>query len=346
MRGYLSDKQPHLFLFDVATKKLTKLTNAPMNGAGSFAESGAEWSPDGKLIAFTSNQSTPDPDRADNGDVYVVSSIPGSAPRKLTTFEGPDEGPLAWTPDSDRVVYRQAITPHYSIYNMPQLAAVSAGGGAVQMLTPRLDQWVGEPVLAGDGKHVLTAVQDDRQQYVLEVALDGKGTPKRLTEASGAVSAMSEAGGHTALLWTTDAASPEIFALEGARLRKLTGHNDALLASLSLAPTQDLSAKATDGNEVHSLLTMPVGYKEGGKVPMLLRIHGGPTAQDAHGFNMERQLFAAHGYAVLNVNYRGSTGRGHVYSEAINADWGDKGVLDLEAAVDAAIQRGTSIPMG
>jgi dipeptidyl aminopeptidase/acylaminoacyl peptidase len=77
---------------------------------------------------------------------------------------------------------------------------------------------------------------------------------------------------------------------------------------------------------------------------MLLRIHGGPTSQDAHGFNVERQLFAAHGYAVLNVNYRGSTGRGHAYSTAINADWGQKEVLDLLAMVDAAVATGNIDP--
>ena len=344
MRGYLSDKQPHLFLFDITTKRLTKLTSAPTTGAGSFAESGAEWSPDGKLIAFTSNQSTPDPDRVDNGDVFAVSAVPGSAPRRLTVFEGPDEGPLAWTADSQRIVFRQAITPHYSIYNMPQLAIVPASGGSAELLSAKLDQWVGGPVMASDSKHVLTEVQDDRQQYVADVPLDGKSSPKRLTEGAGTASALSQAGGHTALLWTTDAAAPEIYALEGAKLRKLTGHNDALLASLDLAPTQDISARASDGSEVHSLLSLPVGYAAGTKVPLLLRIHGGPTAQDAHGFNAERQLFAAHGYAVLNVNYRGSTGRGHAYSEAINADWGNKEVLDLEAAVDAAIATGNIDP--
>ncbi len=62
----------------------------------------------------------------------------------------------------------------------------------------------------------------------------------------------------------------------------------------------------------------------GTKAPMILFIHGGPTAQDQHGFDVSRQMFAAHGYAVLQVNYRGSTGRGQAYSMAINADWGDK----------------------
>ena len=89
---------------------------------------------------------------------------------------------------------------------------------------------------------------------------------------------------------------------------------------------------------------MPVGYVAGTKAPMLLFIHGGPTSQDAHGFNESRQMFAAHGYAVLNVNYRGGTGRGHAYSEAISGDWGHKEVLDLQVAVDGAIATGTIDP--
>ena len=344
VQGFLTDKQAHLFLFDIGSKKLTKLTNAPMTGSGSYAETGAEWSPDGKQIAFISNQSAPDPDRVDNADVFVVNAAAGAVPRKLTSFLGPDEGPVTWTPDSQHILYRQAVTAHYSIYNMPQMAMISASGGAPQLLAPKLDQWVGAPVLASDNKHVLTAVQDDREEYIAEIALDGKGTSHRLTEGQGEASALNGAGGHTALLWTTDSTSPEIYALEGTHLRKLTSHNDALVSTLALAPTQDLSAKASDGSEVHGLLTMPVGYQPGTKAPMVLFIHGGPTAQDAHGFRADRQLFAAHGYAMLNVNYRGSTGRGHAYSEAINADWGDKEVLDLQAAVDGAIATGNIDP--
>ena len=340
MQGFLTDKQPHLFFFDVTSKKLTKLTSNAATGPNSFAEQGAEWSPDGKEIAFVSNQTAPDPDRYNNPDLFAVSATPNATPRKLTTFTGPDEGPLAWTKDSRRILYRQGLTPHYSIYDMPQLAAVSLVDPKPEMLAPKLDQWVGAPVLTATGKQVLTTVQDDREQYVAEVALDGSGKFRRITQGQGEASSLDQAGGHTALLWTTDSSSPEICALEEGRLRKLTGHNDALLATLHLAPTQDLSAKTADGNEVHSLLTLPVDYKPGTKVPLLLFIHGGPTAQDAHGFRADRQLFAAHGYAVLNVNYRGGTGRGHAYSEAINADWGDKEVIDLQAAVDGAIATG------
>ena len=281
-----------------------------------------------------------------NSDVFVVAAVAASPARQLTTFTGSDEGPLAWTPDSTHVLYRQGLTPHYSIYDMTQLAMVAASGGASEILAPKLDQWVSGPVVSPDGKSVLTEVADDRQVYVAEVPLTGKGGAQRVTAKSdsGTASALNEAAGHLALLWTTDAAPPEIYALEGGKLRKLTTHNDSIVAALTLAPAQDLSAKTADGNQVNSLLTMPVGYTPGTKVPMLLRIHGGPTAQDEHGFTPERQLLAARGYAVLNVNYRGSTGRGHAYSEAINADWGHDEVTDLLAAVDGAIATGTIDP--
>ena len=102
--------------------------------------------------------------------------------------------------------------------------------------------------------------------------------------------------------------------------------------------------KSKDGTEVHGLLTYPVGYVKGTKVPLLLRIHGGPNGQDQHSFSVERQWFAANGYAVLAVNYRGSSGRGQKYSRAIFADWGHYEVEDLQAGVDHVIKMGVADP--
>lgn len=340
VEGFLTDKEPHLYLFDIATKKLSKLTDGPVTGAAAYAEEGGVFSPDGSKVAFVSNQTKPDPDRFANNDVFVVDAKPGAHPKQLTTFMGEDSGPLAWTPDSKAIVFREGVTPHYSIYDQEGMAMVPAEGGAVKLLAPKYDHWVGAPVMDAKGDAVLSAVQEDRQEFVARIPLDGSGKVERVTEGSGSANGINAAGGHVALLWTTDATPNEIYALEDGKLRVLTHHNDAVVATLALAPTMDLSAKAKDGNEVHGLLTMPVGYVEGTKVPMIMRIHGGPTAQDQHEFNTDTQLFAAHGYAVLNVNYRGSTGRGEAYSFAINDDWGDKEVLDLMAMTDAAVATG------
>jgi dipeptidyl aminopeptidase/acylaminoacyl peptidase len=342
--GYLTEKEEHLFLFDVETKKLTKLTNGPLTGAKAYGEEGGVWSPDGKQIAFVSNQSVPDPDRVANPDVFVVDAVAGSVPKKLTTFSGTDSGPLVWTPDSKNIVYRQGTSPHYSIYDLRQLAIVPAAGGEPKMLAPKLDAWVGAAVLAPGGSSVLATIPSDVEDYVAEVPLDGSGAVKRLTTGVGSAGGLNVGGGHVALTWTTDALLPEVYALEDGKLRKLTGHNDAFLATLDLATTTNISARTKDGNEVHGLLTLPVGYKAGTKVPMILFIHGGPTGQDNHDFDIGRQLFAAHGYAMLNVNYRGSTGRGQAYSAAIDADWGHKEVFDLMAATDAAIATGEIDP--
>jgi dipeptidyl aminopeptidase/acylaminoacyl peptidase len=81
-------------------------------------------------------------------------------------------------------------------------------------------------------------------------------------------------------------------------------------------------------------MTWPPGVQPGRKYPTLLRIHGGPNGQDAHTFSFERELFAANGYVVVAVNYRGSNGRGSSYQKAIFADWGNKEVMDLLGAMD------------
>ncbi|RRA50071.1 S9 family peptidase [Acidipila sp. EB88] len=338
VQGYLTDKHPHLFLFDIATAKTTRLIP---NEEDRFEEHDAEWSPDGTQIAFTSRRELPDPTRTANSDVFVVDAKPGSTPRQLTTFKGPDEAPLAWSPDSKTIAFREAVTPGYSIYNQERLAVVPAAGGTVRILTTKLDRPVSAPVWTEDGTALLVTVTDDRNSYAERIPLAADAAPERLTQGPGDAAALASAKDHTALLWSTDGKLSEMYALEGSTLRALTHHNDALVASLELAPTQDLEAKTKDGNEVHSLLTMPVGYKPGTKAPMLLFIHGGPTAEDMHTFDLSRQLFAAHGYAVLNVNYRGSNGRGFAYSHAINADWGNKEVTDLLASVDAAVATGT-----
>jgi dipeptidyl aminopeptidase/acylaminoacyl peptidase len=336
VQGYLrNDAWDALYLYDLTTKKAEKLTTSK-----NVSEENAEWSPDGAWIAFVSNQDT-DPDRSNNTDVFVVEPKAGSAARKLTSWPGPDGGHLAWSPDSKSIAYIQGAELKLLEYSQSRPAVVTLDG-KVSYPAAKLDRAVREPIYSTDG-HLSYLIDDDRNQYPAEVELAGNGI-KRLLAQQGAVMGWNEAAGHLAVLFTNDSDPAEIYALENGALRKITANNDALIAELNLVPTDDIEFKSKDGTDVHGLLTKPADFKAGSPVPMILFIHGGPNGQDEHTFDFLRQWLATKGYAELNVNYRGGSGRGQDYSKAIAADWGHLEVQDLLAGVDKAVALGVADP--
>jgi dipeptidyl aminopeptidase/acylaminoacyl peptidase len=336
IQGYLrNDAFSALYIYDFGTKKAEKLTTFK-----NVNENEPAWSPDGVSIAFVCNQDT-DADRSNNTDVLVVAAKPGSVAHRLTMWTGPDGGRLSWSPDSKSIAYTQGAKLELLEYSQAKAAVVTLDG-KVSYPAATLDRSVSSPRFSVDGR-LSYLVADDRNEYPAEVELSGNGI-KRLYAQQGTVMAWDTASGHTAVAYTNDTAPTEIYAIEGGALRKITTHNDALVAELNLVETQDLESKASDGNEVHGLLTKPSDFTSGSPVPMILFIHGGPNGQDEHAFDFLRQWLASKGYAELNVNYRGSSGRGQAYSQAIFADWGDKEVIDLKALVDKAISIGVADP--
>ena len=336
IQGYLRDDAwDALYLYDLATKKAEKLTTGK-----NVSEENAEWSPDGAWIAFVSNQD-PDPDRSNNTDVFVVEPKPGSAPRRLTSWPGPDGGRLAWSPDSKSIAFIEGAELKLLEYSQSRAAVVTLDG-KVSYPAAKLDRAVREPLFSADG-HLSYLVDDDRNQYPAEVESAGNGI-KRLLAQQGAVMGWTYAAGHTAVLYTNDSDPAEIYAFENGTLRKITTNNDALMAELNLVPADDIEFKSKDGTDVHGLLTKPADFKAGSPVPMILFIHGGPNGQDEHTFDFRRQWLATKGYAELNVNYRGGSGRGQDYSKAIAADWGHYEVQDLLAGVDKAVALGVADP--
>ena len=337
--GYLKRFYTHVHVFDIASKKLEQITS------GSFEDSSPVWSPDGTKIAFVSTRQGPDPDRHQNSDIYVVDAKTGAEPRQLTTYIGADGGRPSWSPDGQWIAYFQGDETKYLAYDINKLAIIPAGGGAPKVLTAALDRPVSGPISwSPDGKTLTVTVGDDRAEYVGRTTTAG-GAVEKLTTGRHTVSNVSlGADGHLTLLAGTAARTPEVHALENRTLRTLTRVNDDLLAGLQLATTEDFTSKSKDGTVVNGLIVKPASYTPGTKYPTLLIIHGGPNGQDSHAFDFDNQFFAANGYVVLNINYRGSSGRGEAFQKAIYADWGNKEVVDLLGAVDQAVASGIADP--
>jgi dipeptidyl aminopeptidase/acylaminoacyl peptidase len=337
--GYLQQLHSHLYLFDIGTRKVEALTD------GSYDEQSPAWSPDGRWIAFVSNR-TPDPERNDNTDIYVIESKHGAHPRQLTTYSGSDGGRPSWSPDGKWLAYLQGDETRYSAYSLNKLAIVPAvEEGQSRLLTASLDRPVsGNIIWTSDSRSLLFTVTDDRIAYVARTDAAG-GPVQRLTDGLRVVSGISRRGDDSfALLSTTPAEPEEAYAFEGGKLRRITHQNDDLFTGLQLGTTENFTSRSKDGTEVHCIVVKPASYIQGRKYPLILYIHGGPNGQDSHSFSFDRQWFAANGYVVLSVNYRGSAGRGSAYQKAIYADWGDKEVIDLLGAVDTMIANGIADP--
>jgi dipeptidyl aminopeptidase/acylaminoacyl peptidase len=345
VEGYITaTSRAQLYLFDVENKKLDALTTDK-----NYNDNDPVWSPDGARIAFVSNHEK-DADQTGTNDIFVIDAHPGAVPRKIATAYEPSGQHLAWSPDGKLIAYLQGFEPKYNAYNQNSLAVVPSDGGASRVLTEKFDRGVSSPEFTSNGAYLTFLVTDDRREYRARISVSG-GPVEKLSDPGLVVSQHSSASGHTAVIASSDSSAPDVYALEAGALRKLTSHNDALLAELQLGTVEDISFKSKDGTEIHGLMTRPPAYDSTKKYPTLLWIHGGPDMQDDHSlpFNIyplqvERQLFAAHGYVVLAINYRGSSGRGAEFTRSIWADWGNKEVADLLGGIDYAVSSGIADP--
>ena len=342
--GYLGrDRVRHLYLFTVDGKRLEQLTH----DAG-FDEDLPAWSPDGRRIAFVRTHGL-GTDRDGRLSIDVIDARVGATAREVVRPYAPNNPTVAWSPDGTRIAYLEGLEPKYYAYMQDRLFTVPVAGGRPRALTDKLDRAVMSFAYSGDGTGITIAVEDDRTVYPARVDLASDSISRLVPAGPFVISSLSAAGGHTALVETNDRALGEVFALDNGHLRKLSGQNDALMAELRLGAVQDIQFKDRSGTEIHGIIVKPPGYVPGRKYPTVLWIHGGPNGEDEHsfvldGYQFEPQMFAAEGYVVLRVNYRGGSGRGIAYAESIFADWGHKEVEDLLAGVDYLVARGIADP--
>ena len=343
-RGYLTaESRAHLYLCDVPGGRCQALTSDPAR-----EDSLPAFAPDGRTVAYVSNEMT-GPEGAGRDEIRLIDPSPGASPRTLLSDWSPNHQKLEWSPDGTLIAFLQGDALKYNAYIMDRLAVAEVSSGRVRTLTAGLDRAVVSPGFTADGSAIQFAVEDDGRQYPAQVHL-ADGSIERLAGPS-VVNELVTAAGHTAVLAADDHTPFEVFALEAGKLRPLSAHNRALFGELALGTLEDVAFTSRDGTAIHGQIVKPPDFASGRRYPTIVWIHGGPNGQDDHslllesyGPQLERQLFATHGYVALAVNYRGGTGRGAQFARSIVADWGHLEVEDLEAGVDYAIAQGLADP--
>ncbi len=338
--GYLNRQRSHLYNFDLATKTATQITS------GDFDDERPAWSPDGKLLAFSSNRSLPDPDRTYDSNIWVVAADnrdKGAHLTQVTTNPGSDVNP-AWSPDGNWIVYITQLEPKLFEYATRHVAISPAKGGEARVLTRAFDRESSDPRFSPDGKVVYFVADDDGTQNLCRVPVEGGNVTRTIAGRLMVYGFSMAKNGALVAQVTTPERPSEIYAASSGKLTQLSHTNDAFMSQVKVSVPEYVSFKSRDGTTVHGYLYKPIDYVAGKKYPALLRPHGGPVwayyAEWAH----LPQLLAANGYVVLFPNPRGSTGYGQDYARAIFADWGHKDFEDDMAMVDYAVKQGLADP--
>ena len=302
-----------------------------------------DWSPKGDEILFVSNRET-DPDRVFNYDVFAVN-IARSTVRRLTATRSAEYVPV-WSPDGTAIAMlatTRPLTSSETTMEDTHVWVMKADGAARREIAPGIDNRHGAPQWSGDGAWVYFTVQE-RGDVRLYRAPAAGGTPEAVVPPVGERGSIGSwslsKSGIVAYSMTTSGSPAELYVREGtAPARRLTSLNDELLQSRTVAPVEAFTFKSIDGLEVEAFLTKPADLSGGAKHPLIVAIHGGPHGQQGPAFSLKAQAYAAKGWATLMVNYRGSTGYGQKFADAIAKDQNGNDAKDVLAGVDAALAR-------
>jgi dipeptidyl aminopeptidase/acylaminoacyl peptidase len=328
------NKRLHIFLVDVGTGQTRQLTN------GLHHEHSIEWSPDGKEITFISNREENE-DQFFNYDLLVID--PSNAQiRRITATENAEYKPH-WSPDGKTIAYlatKRGLTDLETTMEDTHIWLVDANGKNRREVGGAIDDRQGEPGWSGDGRSLLFTVQRRGSVHLYRMpAAGGKALP--VIEETGNVGAWSTQGNQIAFALSTASDLAQLYLKTGDNPpEKLTDLNSEILAGRPVEPVEPFTFISNDNKwTIEAFLTYPADFRPERKYPMIVQIHGGPHTQQGPQFNFKAQVYASRGWASLMVNYRGSTGYGQAFNDAVFADQNGNEAQDVLYGVSAALRR-------
>jgi dipeptidyl aminopeptidase/acylaminoacyl peptidase len=315
--------------------------------AGNYNVADFTWSPDSSRIAFSHTKTS----RANDwptSDVSIIEVASGKI-TSLTSTAAAESSPI-YSPDGNLIaVLVSDNPPSWTGYSSVQIFPTSAG--EPKSLAASFD---GQPDLAGwsaDGKRLYfsEAKGTGTQIYALEVATN---RIEEIKTTPAVISGIDLNRSRTMIAFVRQTADTPGDAFV-ASITDFTpiqiSHANADRKMPPIGRTEVIHWKSKDGKDIEGLLTYPVGYQTGQRVPLILNVHGGPTGVFQQSFIGGRGVyplasFAARGYAILRANPRGSSGYGKEFRRANIKDWGFGDYQDLMTGVDRVIEMGVADP--
>ena len=328
----------HLWTINVETKDKKRLTE------GAFSVQTPQWSPDGKWIAYAASKAGAqesiftDISEDRDSDIFVIEAT-GGAVRKLTTNPSADANPQ-WSPDGKWIAYT-ANTDGWA--SKTDVMLIGVDGGAPKNLTASFIESAGGGLTwSPDGKTFYFTSGVGMYSHVYSVPVGGGNVvPITTGNRNYGQFDLSADGKRLAYTLNDSRTSDDIWvATLGQNNAKQITTANPQVKDFAIAESEVIKWKGPDNFDIEGVLLKPLGYEAGKKYPLILQIHGGPYGKFSDTFSARNQIWAAHGYAVLMPNPRGSTGYGNKFTVANLGDWGGKDFQDIMAGVDAVLAKG------
>jgi len=296
------------------------------------------WSPDGKRLAAVSE--TP---KIGHHEVHdSIDICDASRTKHVAELPAPTSG-IAWTDRGRALAFTSTTT---QVLTPDHVWTVPAGGGTPHDRTPGLD---GSAVtLVGDPHgtvwvelHKGVAIEVDRFR---DGQLTTAYTWPNGTVAQPIFPMLTSSPEALAFNVADPTHATNVAVAHDGQLQRITHQSDDLMSHLSLGEVRVVNWTSPDGTHLQGIVTFPADYKPGTPGPFLVLPHGGPEANDTLTFDIFARFVAGLGYVVLQPEYRGSTGYGSAFMDAIYQHFGDRAYSDVDSATDYAISQGWADP--
>ncbi len=286
-------------------------------------------SADGRTVYFALREAGRIEPTSTNLDIFMARADGSAPPVNLTADnDGTDTLPTL-SPDGRTLAYVSMARARYEA-DRQVLMLRDLASGRTRALTQGWDRSVGSIAWAPDGRSLLVTAEDVMETPVWRVDVASGGVT-RLTASGHSGNVIPLPGGGAVYTSNSVMAPDELFRVDArGRVSQLTQVNRGLLAQLDPVSFEKFSFKGAAGDQVWGMKVKPA--RVAGKLPIAFVVHGGPQGSFGNGwsYRWNPRLFSAPGYAVVSVDFHGSTGYGQAFTDAIRNDWGGKPLEDLK----------------